>query len=177
MGKKIMSRHLTCEETSGWFIGERAPEVQRHIAECARCREEVERIEYAFWQFRDSSARWSEHWYAAGKMRQPRAVWSWRRLAATGGFVSAALVAVLLMLRPPPARHDEEPFLRIPYVVNLAPYEQTTVRRMDVPVTALIAAGFEVHSVDPGGTLTMDVLVGQDGRAFALRPIDRSIKR
>jgi hypothetical protein len=35
----------------------------------------------------------------------------------------------------------------------------------------LIAAGFEVHVADSGRSLPADVLVGQDGRALAIRLI------
>ena len=56
--------------------------------------------------------------------------------------------------------------MRIPYVAPLAPYERTQVVRMSVPVTALIAAGFEVHARDIGAAVRADVLIGQDGRAM-----------
>ncbi len=47
-----------------------------------------------------------------------------------------------------------EPFVEIPYIAPLAPYERTRIVRMDVPVSALIAAGFEVHAADTGAALT-----------------------
>jgi hypothetical protein len=40
-----------------------------------------------------------------------------------------------------------------------------------VPVTALIAAGFAVQTSDPGASVRADVMVGQDGRPRAIRPI------
>jgi hypothetical protein len=43
-----------------------------------------------------------------------------------------------------------------------------------VPIAALIAAGFEVHVVDSGGALPAEVLVGQDGRALAIRLVTGS---
>jgi hypothetical protein len=46
---------------------------------------------------------------------------------------------------------------------------------MDVPVSALIAAGFEVHTVDTSAALSADVLFGQDGRAHAIRLVSNSI--
>jgi hypothetical protein len=46
------------------------------------------------------------------------------------------------------------------------------VKRLDLPVTALIAAGFEVRVPDLSAAIPADVLVGQDGRALALRPVD-----
>ena len=65
--------------------------------------------------------------------------------------------------------------MRIPYVAPLAPYERVRMLRMDVPVTALIAAGFEVHAHDTGAVVTADVLFGQDGRAYAIRRVPGSV--
>jgi hypothetical protein len=68
-----------------------------------------------------------------------------------------------------------EPFIEIPYIAPLAPYERTTIVRMDVPVSALIAAGFDMHAPDTGAALRADVLFGQDGRAHAIRLVSNSI--
>jgi hypothetical protein len=68
-----------------------------------------------------------------------------------------------------PIASAEEPFLPIPYTVPPAPEERTSVVRMEVPVAALIAAGYRVETSDPGGVLDADVLVSQDGRARAIR--------
>ncbi len=67
--------------------------------------------------------------------------------------------------------------MRIPYVAPLAPYGRIRMLRMDVPVTALIAAGFEVHARDIGAAVTADVLFGQDGRAYATRRVPNPDRR
>ena len=84
---------------------------------------------------------------------------------------AACLVLAVLLLAPQPARPTarQRPFVAIPYVAPLAPYERPRVIRMDVPMTALMAAGFEVHVPDMAGAVPADVLVGQDGRALAIR--------
>jgi hypothetical protein len=61
------------------------------------------------------------------------------------------------------------PFVTIPYTVPLSPLERATVVRMQIPVAALIAAGYNVQSLDPGAAVEADVLVSQDGRARAIR--------
>jgi hypothetical protein len=165
-----MNRHLASEQISWWIAGERTAEAQRHVAECAQCRREVDRVQEGLSDFRESGQRWSEHWYAVREARRER-VWFWRRPAFAGGLVLAMLATLLVAPRQALVTQAEEPFLEIPYVAPLAPYEHTTVRRMDVPVAALIAAGFEVHLPETGGMVTVDVLVGQDGRAHAIRPI------
>ncbi|HVV46399.1 MAG TPA: hypothetical protein VHC72_14400 [Bryobacteraceae bacterium] len=69
--------------------------------------------------------------------------------------------------RPAPRR--EAPFIAIPYTPPLDPRERVDMVRMDMPVAALIAAGLPVGTADPAGQVRTDVLVGQDGRARAVR--------
>ena len=96
-------------------------------------------------------------------------------LAAAALAASLAVAAVAIHHPVPAARIDADPFVEIPYIAPLAPYERTSVVRMDVPVSALIAAGFEVHAVDTSAALTAEVLFGQDGRAHAIRLVSNSI--
>jgi hypothetical protein len=102
-----------------------------------------------------------------------RRVRLWQGAAALAASLAIAAVA---LHRPLPApRIASEPFVEIPYIAPLAPYERTRIVRMDVPVSALIAAGFKVHAVDTGAALSADVLFGQDGRAHAIRLISNSV--
>jgi len=72
------------------------------------------------------------------------------------------------------AAPEPEPFYPIPYTAPLAPGEWTRVERMKIPVGALIAVGFHVMVSDPAATVEADVLVSQDGRARAIRPLSIS---
>lgn len=72
-----------------------------------------------------------------------------------------------------PAESDQ-PFVPIPYVLPPAPYERVEVVRMQLPVAALIAAGFRMETADQGAQAEADVMVGQDGRARAIRVISIS---
>ena len=83
--------------------------------------------------------------------------------------VSAPVAKVRHVVTPRPVNQESQPFLPIPYTVPLAPEERATVVNMQVPVAALIAAGFEVATADPGAVVDADVLVSQDGRARAIR--------
>jgi hypothetical protein len=104
----------------------------------------------------------------------PRRFHWWRPAAAA--LAASLVIAVVALHRPARApRVAAEPFVEIPYIAPLAPYERTSIVRMEVPVSALIAAGFDVHAVDTGAALTADVLFGQDGRARAFRPVSNSI--
>lgn len=63
----------------------------------------------------------------------------------------------------------ESPFVPVPYSMPLDSYETGMVLRMNVPVAALIAAGYRIPVADPTAIVVADVLVGDDGRAHAVR--------
>jgi hypothetical protein len=70
---------------------------------------------------------------------------------------------------------DREPeFLRIPYSTPLAPYERAEIVRVEMPVSALAAAGFHIATADTGAKAQADLIVGQDGMARAVRFISIS---
>jgi hypothetical protein len=68
-----------------------------------------------------------------------------------------------------PAKKPDRPFIAIPYTLPLEPWERAEVMRMDLPVAALIAAGYPTGMMDPTGSARADVLVGQDGSPRAIR--------
>jgi hypothetical protein len=96
-------------------------------------------------------------------------------------------IAVTTNAKPKPSiqkrRHKPDadpPFLPIPYTQPLQPGERAEVVRMEMPVAALIAAGFPVATSDAGAEASADVIIGEDGRARAVRLIsisERSIER
>jgi len=101
----------------------------------------------------------------------------WRGQFAAGLALAAVLAAAAWLLvrqpAPPPAAamavQDEDPFVPVPNVLPLDSYETGRVLRMDVPVSALLAAGYRVPMADPAALVAADVLVGEDGRAHAVR--------
>jgi hypothetical protein len=68
---------------------------------------------------------------------------------------------------------NSSPFIELPWTVPLAPNEPASVVRMNLAVSALIAAGFSVNA-DPAGAAAADVVVGMDGRARAVRLVSIS---
>jgi hypothetical protein len=66
------------------------------------------------------------------------------------------------------AEVEPEQFMAVPYVVPPAPYERTEIVRMQVSLSALQTLGFQVHTAETGGSVTADVLCGQDGRVVAI---------
>jgi len=89
--------------------------------------------------------------------------------AMAAGLAAAALLVVPRPPRATPVAAEEAPFVPVPNVLPLDSYETGRVLRMSLPVSALIAAGFRLPEYDPNATVTADVLVGEDGRAHAVR--------
>ena len=76
-----------------------------------------------------------------------------------------------------PQGGEAETFFAIPYTVPLAPEERTTVVRITLSPSAVAAVGFPLPAIDPRGDTVADVLVGEDGRAHAIRIVaDTSFK-
>lgn len=99
--------------------------------------------------------------------RTPKHRWPFYVL---GGAAAAAIGLALMPGSPAPAPQPEQGFIAIPYVIQPASYERVEIVRAEVSAAELIAVGFPV-SGDPAARLEADLLVGQDGRARAVRLI------
>ena len=97
------------------------------------------------------------------------------RATTTGETLSvarAALPGAAPVTTPAAAGTPDEPsqpFIAIPYTEPIAPYERASVMRMDLPAAAVMAAGLPLETQDAGERVQADVLVGEDGRARAIR--------
>jgi anti-sigma factor RsiW len=90
-----MIQHLSAEQISQWMVGDRTPQLERHVAECGECRSELEQLESTLVQFRGALGEWSGS-AAPPAWRQPvsRSLWlSWPRL-----ILAAAALLVLVAL-------------------------------------------------------------------------------
>ena len=54
-----MSEHLSPEDISRWFAGERSPDVARHAGECEGCSARLDHMESALADFRRATHDWS----------------------------------------------------------------------------------------------------------------------
>jgi hypothetical protein len=106
-----------------------------------------------------------------------------RQWIAAAGAIAASIGAVWFAENRPAQRpaappaveaEAERPFVPIPYVLPPGPYERVEVVRMKLPVSELIAAGFRMQTADLGAQAEADVMVGQDGRARAVRLVSIS---
>jgi hypothetical protein len=133
------------------------------------------------WQVPGASAELEARVMAA------RRVWIPRLLLAAASVVVVVMGALLSTVAAPPVmpalerapaltvdREGEGPFVPIPYVAPLDSYETGRVVRVNVRVAQLIGAGFEVSLADPAAIVVADVVVGDDGRAHAVRLVSDS---
>jgi hypothetical protein len=169
-------KHLCSEEITAWVAGERTAAAERHVGECAQCSEEVASAQNAIALFGEAILLWSAHLEKCVPCGRAASMGRVRLACAL-----AACVVVGIALTGPSApkpASSGEPFVAFPYVAPPAPYERAQVQRMDIPVAALAAAGFQLRGPETAGVVRADVLLGQDGRAYALRFIsqnDRSL--
>jgi len=95
--------------------------------------------------------------------------WTLRWVACSIAMVVAAFVMAIVPTNVAPGMHQTDaPFVKIPYLPLPDPLESTTVVQANVEVDALLALGYRI-AADPEAVVTVDVLVGEDGRAHALR--------
>jgi hypothetical protein len=73
-----------------------------------------------------------------------------------------------------PQPEPSQPFVAIPYTVPLAPGENATVLRVVLSASAMAAIGFPLPAIDPSVEAQADILVGEDGRARAVRLVASS---
>jgi hypothetical protein len=66
-----MNEHLSPEDISRWFAGERNSELERHAGECEECSARLDRMESALAEFRGSAHDWS----AAQSASAPQMEW------------------------------------------------------------------------------------------------------
>jgi hypothetical protein len=176
-----------CEYVRGlfpqWEDGDMEPgqsaQLSAHLQACAECRETLERLV----RFDRELTAWGE----SVNSRNPAPSNDRNRLAAEMAPVAAtnpwlhwlppaaAALAIALALHsvPQPERpfvpyREPAPFVQIPYSPPLDPRENAAIVRMNIRVATLIAAGYRVTG-DPDTIVPADVLVGEDGRAHAVR--------
>src|SRR5580704_16553019 len=148
-----MTPHLSPDEISMWVAGERTLEQEQHLKECSRCSGEVGEVERTLALFRESGKGWSGHWFeraddpvmrqrftrrdesgSCGSEKEVAAKSDRRRYKALLPHVgmlavAAAGVAVFLLAGRHTKVSVEAPFVEMPYVAPLAPYERSEVVR------------------------------------------------
>jgi hypothetical protein len=109
---------------------------------------------------------------AARMGSRPARRWPNRWVQALAAFAAAAALTAIAVTvtrgKPPDAGREPAQFIGIPYLPPLDPRENTGIVRTNIRVSMLIAAGYRV-TADPDSIVPAEVLVGEDGRAHAVR--------
>lgn len=171
---------LLIQAADGEAAQEEIAWLEGHVRTCAACRayrEQFRRIDRELALYGDFVWRHNAPEVAVRRPRTRAAVY-W--IPALAGAVAASLFLGALLLREPPPDASpprvQQAFVPIPYVPPLDRHERATVIRMDVPVAALLAAGYRLRVTDPTAIVRTEVLVGEDGRAHAVRlPADLAL--
>ena len=170
MLSRFMDGDLTAEQ-SAWFGG--------HLEACVECRAAVARFaeidsELTGWGQRlgrrnppppDARERLAAR---LGSRAARRRAIRWMPAAAAAIAAALALATIAPPRKPPAVNREPAPFVGIPYLPPLDPHENATIVRMNIRVATLIAAGYRL-TADPDAIVPADVLVGEDGRAHAVR--------
>jgi hypothetical protein len=91
-----MNEHLSPEDISRWFAGERGAEVERHAGECEECGARLDRMESALAEFRG----WVHEWSAAQPASSPRAAWRGAGGHVARRWILAAAMVLILVSGP-----------------------------------------------------------------------------
>jgi hypothetical protein len=163
--------------------GELAPEqsagLNGHLKSCAECRAALARFtkidrDLTAWGRQVANgnpASSGAREQLAARMRPaavPGLAVRWMPAAAAAIAIALALSSVAPPPKPPAAGREPARFVEIPYLPPLDPQENATIVRMNIRVATLIAVGYRVTG-DPDTIVPADVLVGEDGRAHAVR--------
>ncbi len=153
---------MMCQSIDGDLTGEQSVWLGRHLVICVACREAMDRLTAVDREV----IRWGRR-VGRGESRRPLL----RLLSAAAAIAAAVSFA---MIAPhwkwAIADRSEAPFIEIPYLPALDARENTAIVRMNIRVAALHSFGFRIDG-DPEALVAADVLVGEDGRAHAVRVV------
>jgi len=109
------------------------------------------------------------------RLMPPAHVWNIRWMPAGAAALAVAIVLAAIVPPRPAAimKREETPMVAIPYLPPLDPRENATIVRMNLRVGTLLAMGYKM-SADPDRVVPAEVLVGEDGRAHAVRLVGSS---
>jgi anti-sigma factor RsiW len=176
-GRECARAHeLLCGFVDGELPAEQDRWLGRHFESCGECRAELER----FTATDSELTGWGRELATEGpaptaarerlalkltRVRRPGAI---RWMLAVAATLAFAVIFVVPRQKPRVAGGQPAQFVGIPYLPPLDPRENASIVRMNIRVATLIAAGYRV-SADANAIVPADVLVGEDGRAHAVR--------
>jgi hypothetical protein len=93
--------HLSSEQMSSWTLGERSPEVERHLQACHDCNQEIVRLQDGLLGFKHSVENWAQQSSIPGIQiaRPPARRLHWQWAAASVVAISVVLLPLYLDMR------------------------------------------------------------------------------
>lgn len=91
--------HLSSEQMSAWTLGERSPEVERHLQACHDCNQEIVRLEDGLLAFKHSVENWAQQQASIPGIQiagPPARRWYWQWAAASVVAISVVLLPLYL---------------------------------------------------------------------------------
>jgi hypothetical protein len=148
----MKTSHLTTWEQEEYVINRRAPQLLRHLSECAECRAAVARLEHGVGIFRHAAVEWSgqslatrpQQWATASNRRLPVNALRWAFAAAV------PLLLLVLALLP---FHLASPRPALP---AMAISDDALLQQVDEQLSVAVPSSMEslthLVSTDNGGT-------------------------
>ena len=99
-----MNEHLSPEDISRWFAGERSSELERHAGECEECSARLDHLESALAEFRGSAHDWS----AAQSASAPHIAWRTPARHLARRWILAAACLVILVSASTYWQHSQQ---------------------------------------------------------------------
>jgi anti-sigma factor RsiW len=93
----MSNHHLSAFEQEEYVLGERTPEMLRHLAHCAECEADVARLQHSLALFRSAAVQWSDDCMATRLPQRPLATKGFP-LVAMRWAVAGVLPLLLLVL-------------------------------------------------------------------------------
>jgi hypothetical protein len=173
------ARGMLCRFVDGDLTPEQSAWLNGHLEACAECAAELARFagidsELTGWgqrvELQNPPPPGARNQLATrlGSIPVRRRAIRWIPAAAAVIAAALALATIAPRRKPPAVNREPAPFVAIPYLPPLDPRENTAIVRMNIRVATLIAAGYRVAG-DPEAIVPAEVLVGEDGRAHAVR--------
>jgi len=91
-----MSQHLSSQQISMWMAGERTPEAELHVRECADCAAELDAFARDLALFRDAVRQWQ----VPQPVLRPARVWPMRLALTVATLLLVALIPVYRFAHP-----------------------------------------------------------------------------
>jgi anti-sigma factor RsiW len=139
----MKTNHLSPWDLEEYVLGQRTPQMLRHLSECAACRGEVERLEDGVGLFRAAAVSWSAECLSA-LPQQAQFVPRRRIPVATLRWAFAAVIPVVLLILVLLPGHDSSPSHPVAQISQVSqPSDDALLEQVDDQVSVSVPSSME----------------------------------